>query len=188
MSKLPQPPASVRDFEYVNDDDAALMRGRLQQHFGAAGAHAFGHVVGGVRALCERSLLPPLTVLNELLAKISPNSRLPDIIARVRSLAAPLPATSVRAEDGQGSDELTYLQVSLHQAVRLHVIKTIPLSPAPLHPDTAPPLRQAAALPAQHAVGAAVPGELQPDAAQVRQVHEKCAFILSPMHCSSTIR
>jgi hypothetical protein len=33
-----------------------------------------------------------------------------------------------------------------------------------------------------------VPGELQPDAAQVRQVHEKCAFILSPMHCSSTIR
>lgn len=131
MSKLPQPPASVRDFEYVNDDDAALMRGRLQQHFGAAGAHAFGHVVGGVRALCERSLLPPLTVLNELLAKISPNSRLPDIIARVRSLAAPLPATSVRAEDGQGSDELTYLQVSLHQAVRLHVIKTLPLFPRP---------------------------------------------------------
>ena len=107
MSKLPQPTTAVRDFEYVSDDDAALMRARLQQHLGAAGAHAFGHVVGGVRALCERSLLPPLTVLNELLSKISPNSRLPDIIARVRSLAAPLPATTVRRKDGTGGVELT---------------------------------------------------------------------------------
>ncbi len=114
MSKLPQPAPAVRDFEYVSDDDAALMRARLQQHFGAAGAHAFGHVVGGVRALCERSLLPPLTVLNELLSKISPNSRLPDIIARVRSLTAPLPATTVRTKDGTGGVELTTTTCRFH--------------------------------------------------------------------------
>jgi hypothetical protein len=186
MSKLPQPPAPVRGFEYVNDDDAALVRARLQQHFGAAGVHAFGHVVGGVRALCERSLLPPLTVLNELLAKISPNSRLPDIIARVRSLAAPLPATSVRAAHGQGNNEVTRLQVSFHQAVRLHVIKTLPLSPAPLLPDAPPPLRRAAALPAQPAGDAALP---RPGAAQVQHVREKrLPFIDKPTHRSSTIR
>jgi hypothetical protein len=65
------------------------MRARLQQHFGAAGAHVFGHVLDAVRTLCERSLLPPLTVLDELLAKISPNARVPDIVSRVRSLTAP---------------------------------------------------------------------------------------------------
>ena len=96
MSKLPKPPAPARDFEYVSDGDAAGMRARLQQHFGAAGAHVFGHVLDAVRKLCERSLLPPLTVLEELLAKISPNARVPDIVSRVRSLTAPSQVAQVK--------------------------------------------------------------------------------------------
>ncbi len=95
MSKLPKASDPARDFEYVSDDDAAKIRVRLQQHFGAAGVHAFGQVVIALRALCERSLLPPLPVLDELLSKISPNARLPDIISRVRSLAAPSSAPQV---------------------------------------------------------------------------------------------
>ena len=42
MSKLPKATDTARDFEYVSDDDAAKIRVRLQQHFGAAGVHAFG--------------------------------------------------------------------------------------------------------------------------------------------------
>jgi hypothetical protein len=96
MSKLPKPSTPVRDFEYVSDDDSAAMLARLLQHFGAAGVHVLGHVVQAIRTLCERSLLPPLTVLDELLAKISRNARLPDIIARVRSLTAPPSAPQVQ--------------------------------------------------------------------------------------------
>jgi hypothetical protein len=96
MSKLPKPSVPVIDFEYVGDEDVSLMRARLQQSLGPAGAHAFGHIVDAVRILCERSLLPPMTVLDELLSKIPPNSRLPDIIGRVRSLSAPAPAAQVQ--------------------------------------------------------------------------------------------
>lgn len=97
MSTLPKPPATLREFEYVSDDDVARMRVRMQQHLGAASMHAFGHVADTVRVLCERSLLPPLTVLEELLAKISPKARVPDIIARVRSLSTPLSSSQVDA-------------------------------------------------------------------------------------------
>ena len=95
MSILPKPSLALRDFEYVSDDDIACMRVRLQQHLGPASVHVFGHIVDAVRRLCERSLLPPLAVLEELLAKISPKARVPDIISRVRSLSAPLSAPQV---------------------------------------------------------------------------------------------
>ena len=68
MSTLPKPSLALRDFEYVSDDDIACMRVRLQQHLGPASVHVFGHIVDAVRRLCERSLLPPLAVLEELLA------------------------------------------------------------------------------------------------------------------------
>ena len=64
------------------------MRVRLQQHLGATGILAFGHVVDAVRVLCERSLLPPLTVLDELLAKILPKSKLPEVVSRLKCLTA----------------------------------------------------------------------------------------------------
>ena len=88
MSKLPRPSAPSRDFEYVSEADEASMRVRLQQHLGATGIFAFAHVVDAVRVLCERSLLPPLTVLDELLAKISPKSKLPEVVSRLKCLTA----------------------------------------------------------------------------------------------------
>jgi hypothetical protein len=96
MSKLPRPLVPLHEFEYVSDDDQASMRARLQQHLGATGMLAFGHVLDAVRLLCERSLLPPLTVLDELLAKISPKSRLPEVVSRLKSLTAPSPAQQVK--------------------------------------------------------------------------------------------
>jgi hypothetical protein len=130
MSTLPKPPATLREFEYVSDDDVARMRVRMQQHLGAASMHAFGHVADTVRVLCERSLLPPLTVLEELLAKISPKARVPDIIARVRSFSTPLSTPQVDATAWELSLTNWPLQLSFHQAVRLHLIKTLPLWPA----------------------------------------------------------
>jgi hypothetical protein len=139
MSKLPTPSAPVRDFEYVSNNDSAAMRVRLQQHFGAAGVHVHGHVEQAIRTLCERSLLPPLTVLDELLAKISRNARLPDIIARVRSLTAPSSATKVRPTAPNPTWRLTtLLQPTFHQAVRFHLLATLPLPPASPSRETAP--------------------------------------------------
>ncbi len=96
MSKLPRPSAPLREFEYVCAADEASMRARLQEHLGATGSLVFCHVLEAVRVLCERSLLPPLNVLDELLAKISPKSRLPEVVSRLKSLTAPLPTLQVK--------------------------------------------------------------------------------------------
>lgn len=96
MSKLPRPSAPLRDFEYLCDKDEADIRARLQQHLGATGMLVYGHVSDALRVLCERSLLPPLTVLDELLTKISPKSRLPEVVSRLKSLTAPTPTPQVQ--------------------------------------------------------------------------------------------